>query len=147
MSGKKTGHCVCPSAFNSTKGWANHLSHRPSSTPGHIPTLIACKEVACPYRGSEQPNLLLDFALVLSHSVTSDSVTPWSVARQAPLSMEFSGVGYHFLLQGIFPTQGMNLFLLLSRGWFLPLCRLGSWHKSPDKALAQLLVWPLVNFC
>ena len=34
-----------------------------------------------------------------------------TVARQAPLAMgfsrkEFSGVGCHFLLQGIFPTQG-----------------------------------------
>ena len=36
--------------------------------------------------------------------------TPWTVARQAPLSMEFSGkntgVSCHFLLQGIFLTQG-----------------------------------------
>ena len=31
-------------------------------------------------------------------------VTPWTVAHQAPLSVEFpknTGVGYHFLLQGI----------------------------------------------
>ena len=37
--------------------------------------------------------------------------TPWIVAHQAPPSMEFSkstGVGCHFLLQGIFPTQGSN---------------------------------------
>ena len=36
--------------------------------------------------------------------------TPWTVAHQAPLSMGFPGknigVGCHFLLQGIFPTQG-----------------------------------------
>ena len=36
--------------------------------------------------------------------------TPWTVACQAPLSMGFprqnTGVGCHFLLQGIFPTQG-----------------------------------------
>ena len=34
-------------------------------------------------------------------------MTPWTVGRQAPLSMAFSGkntgVGCHFLLQGIFP--------------------------------------------
>ena len=34
---------------------------------------------------------------------------PWTVARQAPLSVGFSGkntgVGCHFLFQGIFPTQ------------------------------------------
>ena len=42
----------------------------------------------------------------------SDSVIPWTVAHQAPLSMGFSrqeyGVGCHSLLQGIFPTQGLN---------------------------------------
>ena len=42
-------------------------------------------------------------------------VTPWTLAYQAPLSTGFSrqgtGVGCHFLLQGIFPTQGLNLDL------------------------------------
>ena len=37
---------------------------------------------------------------------------PWTVVYQAPLSMGFSskntGVGCHFLLQGILPTQGLN---------------------------------------
>ena len=46
----------------------------------------------------------------------SDSIIPWTVARQAPLSMGFpsknTGVGCHFLLQGIFPTQGSNWHLL-----------------------------------
>ena len=36
----------------------------------------------------------------------------WTVARRAPLSMGFpgknTGVDCHFLLQGIFPTQGLN---------------------------------------
>ena len=43
-------------------------------------------------------------------------VTPWTVARQAPPSMGFpsksTGVGCHFLLQGIFLTQGLNPGLL-----------------------------------
>ena len=47
------------------------------------------------------------------------SVTPWTVAHQAPLSMGFSrqdaGVGRHALLQGIFLTQGLNLRLLRCR--------------------------------
>ena len=37
--------------------------------------------------------------------------TSWTVAHQVPLSMEFSkntGVDCHFLLQRIFPTQGLN---------------------------------------
>ena len=46
---------------------------------------------------------------VLSLSVVSNSATPWTVAHQAPLSMEFSRqVGCHALLQEIFPTQGSN---------------------------------------
>ena len=43
-------------------------------------------------------------------------VTLWTVACQAPLSMEFSskniGVGCNFPLQGIFQTQGLNPGLL-----------------------------------
>ena len=39
-------------------------------------------------------------------------VNPWTVARQVLLSMESSRQEYwsqsHFLLQGIFPTQGLN---------------------------------------
>ena len=51
----------------------------------------------------------------VSHSVVSDSAIPWTVACQPPLSMEFSRqeywVGCHSLLQGIFPTQRLNLGL------------------------------------
>ena len=50
-------------------------------------------------------------------SVMSDSlVIPWTVANQAPLLWNFpgkkTGVGGHFLLQGIFLTPGLNLHLL-----------------------------------
>ena len=48
----------------------------------------------------------------------SDSVILWTVAHQAPLTMGFSrentGVAFHALLQGIFPTEGANLYLLMS---------------------------------
>ena len=54
-------------------------------------------------------------------------------AHQAPLSIGFSSknteVGYHFLLQGIFPTQGSNPRLLHLLHWqagSLPLSHLGS---------------------
>ena len=47
--------------------------------------------------------------------------TPWTVARQAPVSLDFpdknTGVGCHFLLQGIFPTQGSNPSLLHLLHW------------------------------
>ena len=40
----------------------------------------------------------------------------WTIAHQAPLSMDSpgknTGVGCHSLLQGIFPTQGLNPGLL-----------------------------------
>ena len=53
------------------------------------------------------------------HSVVSNFfVTPWTVARQAPLYMGFSRntrVGCHSLLQGTFPTQGLNPGLLHCR--------------------------------
>ena len=45
--------------------------------------------------------------------------TAWTIAYQASLSMGFpgknTGVGFHFLLQGILPTQGTNLGLLHCR--------------------------------
>ena len=60
--------------------------------------------------------------------------TPWTVARQAPLSVRYSpsrstGVGCHALLQGIFPTQGSNsslLHFLHRRRILYPLSHLGS---------------------
>ena len=59
-------------------------------------------------------------------------VTLWTVAHQALLSLGFSGknpgMGCHFLLQGIFPTQGLNPCLLHLLHWqvdSLPLSHLG----------------------
>ena len=58
-------------------------------------------------------------AQMLSH--TQLLVTPWTVAHQAPLSMgvpsKNTGVGCHFLLQGIFLTHGSNLCLLHLLPW------------------------------
>ena len=63
-------------------------------------------------------------------SVVSDSVTPQTVSCQAPLSMGFpsknTGISCHFLLQGIFPTQGSNLSFLHWQADYLPLCHLGN---------------------
>ena len=65
--------------------------------------------------------------------------TPWTVAYQAPLSMGFfpgknTGVGCHFLLHKIFPTQRLNLGL--------PCCRQTLYclsHQENRKAVAILL--------
>ena len=56
-------------------------------------------------------------------------VTPWTLAHQTSLSMEFFrqeyGVGCHFLLQGIFPTKGSNPYLLHWQAVSLPLSQQG----------------------
>ena len=55
------------------------------------------------------------------NEVQSSGLTdhPWIAAHQAPLSMDSpgqnTGVGSHSLLQGIFPTQGLNSGLLNGR--------------------------------
>ena len=59
--------------------------------------------------------------------------TPWTVPTRLPCPWNFpgksAGVGCHFLLQGIFPTQGWNLHLWRVLHWqvdSLPLSHLGS---------------------
>ena len=62
----------------------------------------------------------------MSNSLT----TQWTATHQAPLSMGFpsknTGVDWHFLLQGIFLTQGSNQCLLCWQAESLPLSDLGS---------------------
>ena len=71
--------------------------------------------------------------------------TPWAVACQAPPSMEFSGknteMGCHFLLQGIFPTQGLNPGLLHCRQMLYHLSHQGSHYK------VKFATWNLLYGC
>ena len=57
-------------------------------------------------------------------------VTLWTAARQALfIPGKNTGVGWHFLHQGIFPTQGSNpcfLHLLHWQADSLPMCHLGT---------------------
>ena len=61
-------------------------------------------------------------------------VTPWTVAHQAPLSMELpsknTGVDSHSLLQGIVLTQGLNPGLLHCRLILYHLSHQGSPQRS-----------------
>ena len=73
----------------------------------------------------------------LSHSVISDSATPWTVAFQAPRSMGFSRQEYWsglpLPLRAIFLTQGSNSCL---------------WLASPalaGKFLATSTAWEIMN--
>ena len=65
-----------------------------------------------------------------------DSVTLWTIARQAPLSMGFSRQEYwsgcHALLWGIFPTQGSNTCLLPLLYW-----QAGSLINESESEVAQ----------
>ena len=62
------------------------------------------------------------FCASLSGSVVSDSATPWTVARQAPLSMEFSRQeywsGFPCPPPGDLPDPGMEPVFPTSAGGF-----------------------------
>ena len=64
------------------------------------------------------PKAQLSFCALLSH--VQLFATPRTIAHQAPLC-DFPGkstaVGCHVLLQGIFPTQGLNAHLLHLLHW------------------------------
>ena len=77
---------------------------------------------------------------VLSHSVMADSATPWTAVHQAVCPWNSPDkntiVGCHFLLQGIFLTQGANPSLLHWQMASLPLVLPGkpkSIHKEEKK--------------
>ena len=79
----------------------------------------------------QSPSLKLSFLYILlsvNHACMLSCLsrvlffaTPWTVARQALCPWDFpgknTGVGCHFLLQGIFPTQKLNLCLLYLLQW------------------------------
>ena len=77
------------------------------------------------------------------HSVKSNCLQ--DIAQQAPLSMEFSrntGVGCHFLLQGIFLTQGLNPHLLSLLHW-----QAGSLPaEPPGKPPHTILSCPILSY-
>ena len=66
--------------------------------------------------------------------IAKSFVTPWSVACQASLSLGFprqnTEMGCHFLLQGIFLTQGWNPHLLHWQVDSFALSQQGSPHHS-----------------
>ena len=75
----------------------------------------------------------------VSCSVGSDSVTPWTVVTRllCPWNSpdKNTGLGCHFLLQGIFPTQGLNVGLPHGRQNLYHLSHQG----SPGFAFEELL--------
>ena len=105
---------------------------------GNGPQMTSCQPPVTgeKNKGQNRNNKESEKTCVLSYlSCVPFFATPWTETCRAPLSMGFprqeSGVGCHFLLQGIFPTQGSNLPLLCLLHWqagSLPLRHLGSPH-------------------
>ena len=66
----------------------------------------------------------------------------WTIAHQAPLSMEFSRQEYwngsYFLLQGIFPIQGLNSCLLHWQEESLPLAPRGKPQRKQRSSLNKV---------
>ena len=72
-------------------------------------------------------------------------VTPWTVSHQPPLSMEFSRQAYwsgcHFLLQGIFPIQGLNQYLLYLPYWQADSFTTSTTWEAPPKQKGFVCFW------
>ena len=77
--------------------------------------------------------------------------TPWTVARQAPLSIGFSSKNTemvcHFLLQRIFLTQGWKLYLLHFLHWHAVSLPLASPGKTSRWIVSFILFWPHCTAC
>ena len=101
-----------------------------TATPSGLPALASPSPARC--RGP-----LVSTLLLFSCSVVSSSLRPHGlyVTHQVPLSMGFPRQqhwsGCHFLLQGIFPTQGLNLRLLHWQTGSLLLSQQGSPSSVP----------------
>ena len=82
----------------------------------------------------------VDFRSVFSDSLRPHGLQlprllcPWNFPGKS------TGVGCHFLLQGIFPTQGSNLGLLHCRQTLYP----PSYQGSPSQSITELF---LLGFC
>ena len=95
---------------------ADTLTSEPPGKPQRKDNQLHNNSVNPPAEYREAPYLP---ACLVSFFSVKLFVTLWTVAYQAPLPMGFSrqdtGVGFHFLLQGIFQTQILNPRLLPCR--------------------------------
>ena len=81
-------------------------------------------------------NCMVCIVVVLSLSHVQLFVTPWTVVCPWHSPGKIPGVGYHFLLQGTFLTQGSNTNLLHWQASCLPPSHQGSMYW-----LVQKFVW------
>ena len=83
--------------------------------------------------------------MLFSSSMVTDSFTvPWTIAHLALLSWDSPGqnpgVGYHSLLQGTFPTWGLNLGLFFLLHW-----QAGSLPVALPGKPIQVEIWSQFN--
>ena len=111
---------LCPQGFSRQEYWSGLPCPSPGDlpAPGIEPTSPMSPTLAdsLPPASPEKPCRQQSQCQSLSHVQLSE--TPWTISRQAPLSMAFSRQEYYSLLQGIFLTQGSNWGLLHCR-WIL----------------------------
>ena len=69
---------------------------------------------------------------VVSNSLRPHGLYPTTLLRPWDFPGKRTGMGCHFLLQGIFPTQGLNQRLQHWQSDSLPLCHLGSPLKKKN---------------
>ena len=79
----------------------------------------------------------------MSDSLRSHGLEPTSLLCPWNSPGKNTGVGYHFLLQGIFPTQGLNPGLLHCRQMLYHL----SYQGSPNKMQTGVSNALLINTC
>ena len=110
----------CCISFWCTAQWISSFAYRYIISffgfPSHLGHHRALSRVPCALQSLIISYLFYMLCSFSVASVVSNSVTLWTVARQAPLSMEFSRQEYWSGLPcpspGIFFTQGSNLGLL-----------------------------------
>ena len=119
--------------FSRQEYWSELPSPPPGDllNPGIEPMSLASPVLAGRFFTTEPPGKPSTYVVVVLSCIRLCE-TPWTIASQAPLSLGFSrqkntGVGCHFLLQGTFPTQGLNPGLLHWQVDSLPL----SHQESP----------------
>ena len=125
-------------------GWIPWLGRSPGEGKGYPLQYSGLENsIDCIVRGVTKSQIgLSDFHFTYQCSVLSRFShirlfeTQWTFAHQALLSMGFSskstGVGCHFLLQGIFPTQGSNPGLPHYRQTLYRLSHQGSLRNSTN---------------
>ena len=97
-------------------------------------TLLHCRWIFYPLNHPGSPCLTIN--IFESHLVVSDSLQPHGLYSPWNSPGQNTGVGSHSLLQGIFPTQGLNSGLLHCR-WILY-----QWSQQQSQRTLEWVAYP-----